>query len=256
MTDPSPALRIRGLWAGYASHVVLDDFSLEVARGQWVMILGPNGAGKSTLLKVLLGPLKALRGDIEVLGQPLKTQRRAGRLAYLPQQEDIDWDFPIAVRDAVMTGRFGRLRQDPWWRRLLAPRWGSAPHWQVVDQSLAAVDMSALAQRSIGALSGGQKKRVMLARALAQQADVLLLDEPLSGVDARSGALILKVLAEERSAGRTVIMVSHDVASAREHADQVLLFNRGVIAYGPPDAVLTDDNLMRTAAPEWASGDG
>ena len=253
MTDmaPTPALRICGLQAGYPGHVVLDGFDLKIERGQWVMIMGPNGAGKSTLLKVLLGPLKALRGDIEVLGRPLAAQRRAGVLAYMPQQEDIDWDFPITVRDAVMTGRFGRLRQDPWRRRLFAPRWGSAPHWQVVDESLAAVDMSALAQRPIGALSGGQKKRVMLARALAQQADVLLLDEPLSGVDGRSGALILDVLAAQRSLGRTVIMVSHDVASARQHADQVLLFNRTVIAYGPPDVALTNRNLMRTAAPEW-----
>lgn len=245
------ALDIHDLRAGYPGHEVLDHFDLSLAAGQWMMVIGPNGAGKSTLLKVLIGQLKAQRGEISVLGRPLSQQRRAGVIACMPQQEDLDWSFPISVRDAVMTGRFGRLRQDPWPRRLLAPRWGCGPHWQVVDQCLADVSMTAHADHPIGHLSGGQKKRVMLARALAQQADLLLLDEPLSGVDSRSADLILAVLAQQRRAGRTLLMVTHDVASARAHADQVLLFNRGVVACGPPATTLSDDNLMRTAAPEW-----
>ncbi|MGQ4880561.1 metal ABC transporter ATP-binding protein [Billgrantia sp. LNSP4103-1] len=247
MTEQLPALQASRLWAAYHQQSVLEDINLTLPQGQWTAIVGPNGAGKSSLLNLVIGSLAPLRGDLRVLGESAASQRRAGSIAYMAQQERMEWDFPISVRDTVLTGRYGLMRHDPLWQRLLPRRWANPSHRRAVEAALEAVDMADHAARPIGELSGGQKKRVMLARALAQQARILLLDEPLAGVDPPSEALILKTLERERSAGRTVIMVTHDMPSARRYADNVLLINRTLIGMGTPDEMLSDTMLARLA---------
>ncbi|CAM4104357.1 metal ABC transporter ATP-binding protein [Vreelandella rituensis] len=254
----SSAVDIQGVYAAYDGQPVLMDINLRLKAHQWTAIIGPNGAGKSTLFHLLIGSMKPLRGSIQVFGGSLSEHRRAGTIAYMAQREAIEWDFPISVKEAVMTARYGLMRQDTVWRRLLPPRWSARSHHQAVEEALEAVDMSALARRPIGALSGGQKKRVLLARALAQNAKVLLLDEPLAGVDPVSERLILKVLAQQRSAGRTILMVTHDLVGTRQHADHVVLINRGVVDQGIPEQMLSEHMLARMAvatpldlAEEW-----
>ncbi|MCE8034871.1 metal ABC transporter ATP-binding protein [Billgrantia tianxiuensis] len=247
MTDSVPALEARRLWAAYHQQPVLEDISLSLPQGQWTAIVGPNGAGKSSLLNLMIGSLAPLRGELKILGQSAASQRRAGSIAYMAQQERMEWDFPISVRDTVLTGRYGLMRHDSLWQRLLPRQWANPSHRQAVEAALEAVDMADHAARPIGELSGGQKKRVMLARALAQQARILLLDEPLAGVDPPSETLILNTLERERSIGRTIIMVTHDMPSARLYADNVLLINRTLVGMGTPDEMLSDAMLARLA---------
>jgi manganese/iron transport system ATP-binding protein len=256
MTEPTPALEARQLWAAYHQQPVLENVTLSLPQGQWTAIVGPNGAGKSSLLNLAIGSLAPVRGELKILGRSAASQRRAGSIAYMAQQERMEWDFPISVRETVLTGRYGLMRHDPLWRRLLPQQWADPSHRQAVDAALEAVDMAEHATRPIGELSGGQKKRVMLARALAQQARILLLDEPLAGVDPPSEALILNTLQRERSAGRTIIMVTHDMPGARRYADNVLLINRTLVGMGSPDEMLNDTMLARLAvgAPEIAGG--
>ncbi|QTF93042.1 metal ABC transporter ATP-binding protein [Halomonas sp. BM-2019] len=254
--DTTPALEVRGLYAAYRQEPVLEEISLSLPQGQWTAIVGPNGGGKSSLLNVVVGTLSPLRGELRILGRSPRAQRRAGSIAYMAQQDRMEWDFPISVRDTVMTGRFGLMRQDPLWQRLLPKRWANPVHRHAVEEALDAVDMTEMAARPIGELSGGQKKRVMLARALAQQAPILLLDEPLAGVDPPSEALIMATLERQRRAGRTIIMVTHDLPGARRHADQALLINRRVIGMGAPETMLSDSMLARLAvgAPRLPAG--
>ena len=247
MTDPVPALEAKRLYAAYHQQPVLENVTLSLPQGEWTAIIGPNGAGKSSLLNLSIGSLAPLRGKLKVLGKEPSVQRKAGNIAYMAQQEHMEWDFPISVFDTVLTGRYGLLRHDPLWQRLLPRRWANPSHQRAVETALEAVDMADHATRPIGELSGGQKKRVLLARALAQQARVLLLDEPLAGVDPPSEALILATLARERRAGRTIIMVTHDLPSAHRYADNVLLINRSVIGMGKPDEMLNDTMLARLA---------
>ncbi|MDR9438154.1 MAG: metal ABC transporter ATP-binding protein [Halomonas sp.] len=255
-TDTTPALEVRGLYAAYGQEPVLENISLSLTQGQWTAIVGPNGGGKSSLLSVVIGSLAPLRGELRILGRPSLAQRQAGSIAYMAQQERMEWDFPISVSDTVMTGRFGLMRHDPLWRRLLPQRWAAPIHRQAVEEALDAVDMTDMAARPIGELSGGQKKRVMLARALAQRAPILLLDEPLAGVDPPSEALIMATLERQRRAGRTIIMVTHDLSGARRYADQVLLINRTMFGMGTPETMLSDSMLARlaTGSPPAPSG--
>ncbi|SNY95948.1 metal ABC transporter ATP-binding protein [Halomonas sp. hl-4] len=241
------AIEIEGLYAAYQRKPVLENIDLVFPAGQWTTIVGPNGAGKSTLFHVLTGSMKPLRGRVHAFGQPIAEHRRAGQIAYMAQREAIEWDFPVSVWETVMGGRFGHMRQDAWWRRCLPARWYHPRHSEAVRNALTAVDMLAFSDRPIGALSGGQKKRVLLARALAQQAKILLLDEPLAGVDPPSEKLILDVLCRERQAGSTIIMVTHDMPSARRYADRVVLINRVIRGVGRPDDMLSDTKLAALA---------
>jgi manganese/zinc/iron transport system ATP- binding protein len=201
-----------------------------------VGIVGPNGAGKSTLLKAILGLVPCDSGTAEVFGQPVSHSRH--RIAYVPQTEAVDWDFPVTVFEVVLMGRYGRLgllgrpnRQD---RR-------------AAMESLERVDMQQYRQRHIRRLSGGQQQRVFLARALCQQAGVLLLDEPLAGVDAATEHSIFELIERLTADGKTLLMVNHDLSVlGRFHT--VMLLNQRVIAYGPPAKVVTDENIQNTYA--------
>jgi manganese/zinc/iron transport system ATP- binding protein len=233
-TEPSrEALRVTGLSAGYPGHPVLRDVAFTLDRGTLTGVLGPNGAGKSTLLKAVLGLLPHRTGEVRVLGGALAGARR--RVAYVPQRSAVDWDFPATVRDVVLMGRLGRC---PWW----SP-WRQAD-MAAVDDALARVQLADLATRRIGDLSGGQQQRVFLARALAQEAELYLLDEPFAGVDAASEALILGQLQAIRDAGGAVVVVHHDLHTARQAFDHLLLLNRRIVACGPTAEVFTPAALQ------------
>ncbi|GGC83315.1 metal ABC transporter ATP-binding protein [Vreelandella lutescens] len=247
LTQSAAAIEVKGVYAAYQRQPVLEDIHLSLPAGRWTAIVGPNGAGKSTLFHVLTGSMRPLRGHVNAFGQAIEHHRKAGRIAYMAQREAIEWDFPISVWETVMSARYGHMRQDAWWRRLLPVRWHEPRHRQAVEKALDDVNMLAFADRPIGALSGGQKKRVLLARALAQEASILLLDEPLAGVDPPSEQLILEVLKREREAGRTIVMVTHDMPGARRYVDHVVLINRFIRGEGTPDEMLSDSKLAELA---------
>ncbi len=248
------AIEAEGLCAGYHGVDVVADACLRIPSGELVALVGPNGAGKSTLLKLIMGLIRPRRGKIRIGGLAPTAARGAGNVAYMPQHETLDWDFPASVRDLVFSARYPRLRRSGV-QRWLPRRLLGREHHQAVAEALSATAMEELADRHISELSGGQKKRVLLARALAQQAQLLLLDEPLVGVDRSSEALIFEVLRDLRAAGRTVVLVTHDIAGARRHADRLVLFNRSVIASGPPEEVMADERaLLRAADPLFARG--
>lgn len=252
-SQPASAIDVSGVYAAYQRQPVLEDIHLSLPSGRWTAIVGPNGAGKSTLFHVLTGSMKPLRGRVTAFGQAIEHHRKAGRIAYMAQREAIEWDFPISVWETVMSARYGHMRQDAWWRRLLPARWHSSRHRDAVEKALDDVDMLAYAERPIEALSGGQKKRVLLARALAQEASILLLDEPLAGVDPPSERLILDVLKREREAGRTIVMVTHDMPGARRYVDHVVLINRFIRGEGAPDEMLSDSKLAELAVSSIAN---
>ncbi len=232
--------------AAYDRDLVLRDMSFSLDPGQLVAIVGPNGAGKSTLFKLLTGIKKPAGGTVSVFGDTVYRARRNNRIAYVPQEAEIDWDYPVVVHDVVLSGRFGRIREEGGLRSILPPRFAARRHHEASAAALGSVGMSDYADRPIGALSGGQKKRVFLARAIAQEADLLLLDEPLAGIDRATESVFFDVLVELKSAGKTVLMITHDFPTVEEFADTVMLLSRSVIEIGPPAEILTDENLERT----------
>jgi len=230
-------LEFHDVTVAYGRRPVLWNVDLAVGDACLFGIVGPNGAGKSTLLKAALGLVPLAGGEIRFFGRPFAAVR--GRVGYVPQRESVDWDFPVSVADVVLMGTYARLG---WFRRP-----GSRER-DLARESLARVGLADVAGRQIGRLSGGQQQRVFLARALAQQADVYLLDEPMAGVDARSQETIFGVLAELRDAGRLVVVVHHDLRTAASRFDQVALIDRRLVAVGPTASVLTAENLERTYA--------
>ena len=235
MTDtPTPALEIRRLTVSYNAHPVLWDVDASFPSGALSAIVGPNGAGKSTLLKAALGLIASDGGQTLIEGRPVRTAR--DRVAYVPQRDAIDWDFPITVREVVEMGRYAATG---WLRRV------GRSQAALVDACLERVGMTGYAGRQIGELSGGQRQRVFIARALAQQAPVMLLDEPFAGVDARTEASILKLLHELRDEGGSMIVVHHDLATVRSAFDWALLLNVRVVAAGPVGEALTPANVRR-----------
>ncbi|MGY6587623.1 MAG: metal ABC transporter ATP-binding protein [Wenzhouxiangella sp.] len=251
--QPPAAVEITSLSAAYESTLVLDRIDLSLPAGQLVAVAGPNGAGKSTLLRTLIGSLKPSSGSILVYGKHADFQRRQGQIAYMPQHELVDWDFPLTVGELVLSGRFGCIRREGGWRRFLLPSVVPDSHRQAARQALEAVDMAEQTRQPIDTLSGGQRKRVLLARTLVQDARLLLLDEPLVGVDRRSEQLIMSVLRDQRDQGRTVVMVTHDIIGARTAADFAVLINRHVVGAGDPADILSDDMISRTATAAWLS---
>jgi manganese/zinc/iron transport system ATP- binding protein len=238
LPSPSPdafPIQVEDLTVAYREEPVLWDVDLEAPEGTLMAIVGPNGAGKSTLIKAILGLIEPAAGRILVYGRPYPEQRRL--VAYVPQRGTVDWDFPTNALDVVMMGRYGRLG---WLKRP-----GSQERRMALD-ALAQVGMEAYAHRQISQLSGGQQQRVFLARALVQQAQIYLMDEPFQGVDATTERAIVSVLQKLRADGRTVVAVHHDLATVPEYFDRVLLLNVRVIAAGPVEGVFTTHNLRRT----------
>ncbi|GAB4575571.1 MAG: metal ABC transporter ATP-binding protein [Anaerolineae bacterium] len=233
--ETCPALVVHDLSAGYpGAHSAINRISFTVQPGESVAVLGPNGAGKSTLFKAIVGLIPHTTGYISLYGEPCADSHRM--IGYVPQQDAIDWRFPVTVRDVVM---MGRARHIGWLR------WPGRKDWQIVDALLDRVGMRPFRDRQIGQLSGGQRRRVFIARALAQETNVLLLDEPLSGVDVAAGEEIMAVLDVLHQEGVTIILATHDMSMAATRFDRLLLVNREVIAFGPADEVLTADNLSR-----------
>lgn len=231
-----PALRIRNLSVTYGPVHALSDVDIELGVSHVTALIGMNGSGKSSLFNAIMGRVKPASGEIEVFGRSSLAARKAGLVAYLPQQESIDWDFPISVSQVVMTGRFGMLGLT---RR---PR---TTDRDAVIEALRRVGLADLADRQIGELSGGQRKRVFLARSIAQQAKLLLLDEPFAGVDKASEASIIALLHELRDAGCGILISTHDLAGVPELADEVVLLRGRVLFHGPTAEALEPAMLTR-----------
>ncbi|HJZ49779.1 MAG TPA: metal ABC transporter ATP-binding protein, partial [Roseiflexaceae bacterium] len=244
--NPSPpALEVRGLRVRYGVEPVLEDVGFALPAGRLVGIIGPNGAGKTTMLKAILGLVPIEAGTVAAGGAPIT--RRGGHVAYVPQRDAINWRFPASVADVVLMGRYGRLG---WLRR------PAAADRAIVEHCLEQVGMEAFAARPIAALSGGQQQRVFLARALAQEPDVLLLDEPISGVDAPTQEAILTILSDLAAQDKTLLITTHDLRCNMQYFDALLALNRRVIALGPVEQVLTPEVLTRTYGVQVVLADG
>lgn len=229
-----PAVEVDHLTVSYGPRPALLDVSLVIEPGQFVGVIGPNGAGKSTFIKAILGFIRPDVGKIRVAGQPV--EKAKGLVAYVPQRGAVDWDFPITVGEVALMGRYQHI---PWYRD---PRRSDR---DAALKALAMVRMENMARSQIGQLSGGQQQRVFLARALAQGSDILLLDEPFAGVDAATERAILKVLERAREAGKTLVVVHHDLSTAGEYFDSLILLKQRLYAYGPSKAVLREDLLSQ-----------
>ena len=239
------ALDVRNLTLSYDRDAVVTRANLHVEAGRIVGVLGPNGAGKSTLIKGILALHRPDGGEVLFFGQPLRDVR--DRVVYVPQRSSVDWDFPVTVEDVVLMGRYGRLglwgrlrRRD----RLMARR--------ALDQ----IGIADLASRQISELSGGQQQRVFLARALAQDGDLIFMDEPFVGVDAATEEAIVGLLRQMREDGKTVIVVNHDLQTARSYFDELVLLNKRIIAHGPTQSVFTPELLAETYGGRLAVIDG
>jgi manganese/zinc/iron transport system ATP- binding protein len=230
-----PAVEVHDLTVAYRTQPVLWDIDVDLPEGRLIAIVGPNGAGKSTLLKAILGLVRPLTGRVEVFGAPY-AQRRSW-VGYVPQRESVDWDFPTSALDVVTMGLYGRIG---WLRR------PAREHRELALSCLEKVGIPHLAARQISQLSGGQQQRVFLARALAQDARLYLMDEPFAGVDATTERAILALLEELRTAGRTVVAVHHDLQTVAEYFDEVVLLNLRLVAAGPVEDTFTTANLQRT----------
>jgi manganese/iron transport system ATP-binding protein len=227
------SLEVRQLSARYRSALALQDVSVTLQRGELVGLIGPNGAGKSTFIKALLG-LIPFQGQVLFQGAPLRKSRQ--RVAYVPQRSHIDWDYPITAWNVAMMAQSALAG---WLRR------PSQVAKQRVTVALERVDMLHLADRPLGELSGGQQQRVFLARALAQDADLLLLDEPFTGIDRKTEALMLTILNELKGEGKILLVSSHEWGEALHRYDRLLLLNRTLLANDVPQAVMTYDNIQR-----------
>lgn len=211
----------------------LQHITFSAQPGDRLAIVGPNGAGKSTLFKLIVGTVKPSEGQVHIFGQGPDGHICIG---YVPQRNEIDWSFPVTVEDVVMMGRVGQIGLFRWPRRA---------DWDVVHRSLDRVEASHLAKKQIGELSGGQQQRIFIARALAQEAELLLLDEPLNGLDLPSQQTIFDILDRLRPDGVTVLVATHDLQLAADRFDKIMLLNKQIVAFAEPTAVLTPDNLLR-----------
>lgn len=230
------AIEVAGATVRYGDVLALDDVSLSVEAGRVTGLIGMNGSGKSTLFKTILGLVHPASGTVRIDGGDPAAARKRGRIGYVPQSEDVDWAFPISVRDVVMMGRYGGQGF------LRRPR---PADQDAVAEALDRVELSDLADRQIGALSGGQRKRAFVARGIAQGAGILLLDEPFAGVDKRSEATIVRLLRELAAAGSTVLVSTHDLHALPDLADEAVLLLRTVLFHGPVGEALDPAQLGR-----------
>jgi manganese/zinc/iron transport system ATP- binding protein len=231
----APPLEIHDLTVAYHRKPVLWGIDIVVPPGKLVGIVGPNGAGKSTLIKAAMGLLPLNSGWVKIFGQPVR--KALTRVGYMPQRESVDWDFPVSVMDVVLMGRYGHIG--------LIKRPTKIDR-EIARECLDKVKMLPFANRQISNLSGGQQQRVFLARALAQQSDLYFMDEPFAGVDAATESAIVTLLQELKDKGKTLMVVHHDLPTAREYFDMLLLLNMRVVAFGPTEQVFTPDLLQKT----------
>ena len=240
----TPTLELENVTVAYAAgsnnvsttkgnQYALENITFQAQRGERIAIVGPNGAGKSTLFKLIVGTLKPSQGQVNIFGHGPNGHIC---IAYVPQRSQIDWSFPVTVEDTVMMGRVGQIGFF---------RWPVRHDRQVVKASLERVDAAHLAKKQIGELSGGQQQRVFIARALAQEAELLLLDEPLTGLDLPSQEAIFSVLDSLHPDGVTVLVATHDLNMAAARFDRIMLLNRQIISFAPPEAALTSANLLQ-----------
>ena len=233
--EAKPAIVVEDLTVAYDVKPVLWDVDLEIPAGTLTAIIGPNGAGKTTLLKAVLGLIRPISGSVRC--PAAAGSARKDLIAYVPQSGSVDWDFPVNALDVVMMGRYGRLG---WFRR------PGAADRAAATAALAAVGMESFAPRQIDQLSGGQQQRVFLARALVQDAEIYLMDEPFKGVDARTEKAIVALLKGLKDQGKTVVVVHHDLQTVRGTFDRVALINLHVVDSGPIQSVFNESNLART----------
>lgn len=229
------ALSVEQLSVNYDKTPVLWDIYCEIPEGKLVGIIGPNGAGKSTFLKTLLGMIRPLSGRIEFFGQPYRKVRN--RIAYVPQRSSVDWDFPITAFEVVLMGRYGKLG---------IFKWAKAADKQAAEHALEMVGMLPFAGRQISQLSGGQQQRLFIARALLQDADLYLMDEPFAGVDMATEKAIIALMDKLKLQGKTLLVVHHDLSTVDNYFDWVIMFNTCLIASGPTEDVFNSEMIMRT----------
>ena len=233
--SPDSPLSIHDMTVAYHRKPVLWDVDLDIPEGRLVAIVGPNGAGKSTLIKAALDLIPRASGTINVYGKPYRKARK--RVGYVPQRESVDWDFPVSALDVVTMGTYGRVG---WCMPVRRKQREAARH------ALDRVGIADLADRQISQLSGGQQQRTFLARALVQEADLYLMDEPFAAVDAATERAIVTLLQDLRTAGKTVVVVHHDLQTVEEYFDHVILMNMRVVAHGPIETTFTRENLQKT----------
>ena len=230
-----PALELHDLTVSYAKKPVLYGVDVQVPQGALVGIIGPNGAGKSTMIRAIMGLTPLSGGWVQIFGESFEKSRH--RVGYVPQREQVDWDFPVNVMDVVLMGRYGRRG---WLRRV------TKEDKKIAEESLDKVGMLPFRNRQIANLSGGQQQRVFLARALAQQSDLYLMDEPFAGVDATTERAIVTLLQELQSQGKTILVVHHDLTTAKEYFDHLLLLNMRLVSFGRTEDVFTLEQLQKT----------
>ena len=231
------SISVKGINISYERKRVLSNIYLDIEKGHIYGLIGPNGAGKSTLFKTILGLIEPNSGSVMVLGDEMKKVRK--KVAYVPQKDEIDWDFPATVNDIVQMGRYPHKK--------VLQRLDQNDH-AITQEALEKVGMQDFAKRQIGALSGGQQQRVFIARALCQQADIFLLDEPFVGVDITTENKIIDILKELTKDEKTVMIVHHDLATADDYFDKVILLNQRLITYGDTKEVFTQENIAKTYA--------
>jgi manganese/zinc/iron transport system ATP- binding protein len=226
------SLVVSDLSVAYGRRIVLRNVSAEISRGQAVGVVGPNGGGKSTLLKAIAGIIPMLSGEVTLFGKPIAGQR--SRVAFMPQREIVDWEFPVTAADVVMMGRYPRMR----W-----PHRAGSRDREIVEEMLERVGMLEYSDRQIGALSGGQQQRVFVARALAQEADVLLLDEPMTGIDASTQEVVMGIIEEQRQQGKIVLLATHDLFAASCACDCLCCVGERAVSFGPTEQMYTEETL-------------
>lgn len=231
-TKQSTVIDVQHLTVSYQAKPALLDVSVQIQSDQLIGVIGPNGAGKSTFIKAILGFVKPDLGVVKINGK--SAQKAKGEVAYVPQRGAVDWDFPITVKEVALMGRY---QQIPWYKT------PNTKDSKAADEALEMVRMTDFAHRQIGELSGGQQQRVFLARALAQGSDILLLDEPFAGVDAATERAILDVLERAKKSGKTLVVVHHDLSTAAEYFDKLILIKQRMYAFGTPQAVLNEELL-------------
>jgi ABC-type Mn2+/Zn2+ transport system ATPase subunit len=231
------SIKIEDITVSYSGKTALRNANLQLNSGSICGLIGMNGSGKSTLFKTIMGFIKPQQGQVLIKGLPIQKVQKNSLVAYVPQSEEVDWNFPVSVWDVVMMGRYGYMNF------LRIP---SNLDRKIVNNSLEKLQIGEFKNRQIGELSGGQKKRTFLARALAQQGDIILLDEPFNGVDIKTERAIIDLLVELRELGKTILISSHDLESISTFCDQVVLVNQTILAAGPTSEVFTPENLSLT----------